>query len=108
MRLSYRGVNYEDARATLEVTENEISSMYRGQNRPLRYLRHIPDPLQMQERRFRGSGGGTAQPSAPVDRVIPQPATISSHTWAISSKREVLGGLVRIEPNFCPLTCHAN
>jgi len=44
MKLSYRGVNYEEQPSTLEVTEGEIGGKYRGQawkiHRPKQNFRH--------------------------------------------------------------------
>ncbi len=95
MRLSYRGVNNEDAQSMLEVTENEIGSMYRSQNQQLRYVRHIPDPLQVHDRKHCCTVYRPTQPSTPVSRVVPQPvAPVSYRIWLTKNKREVLDELM--------------
>ncbi|NEP57990.1 MAG: DUF4278 domain-containing protein [Symploca sp. SIO2G7] len=44
MKLSYRGISYEEQPSTLEVSEGEIGGKYRGQtwkiHRPKQNLRH--------------------------------------------------------------------
>ncbi|MGK7875768.1 MAG: DUF4278 domain-containing protein [Xenococcaceae cyanobacterium] len=42
MKLSYRGVSYEDELSILEANEGEIGGKYRGQNWRYRYPKHIP------------------------------------------------------------------
>lgn len=92
MRLSYRGVNHEDARATLEMTEDQIRTLHRGQNQPLHYLRHIPDPRQTHDRRICGTGHRSAQLSTTVSRPIPQPVTCQR--LSTCSPREALDELM--------------
>lgn len=91
MRLSYRGVNHEDARSTLEVTENEISNLCRGQNQHLRYSRHIPNPLQTHDRKVCGVAYRSVHPSVPVPRVNYQSnTTVSCRKWSTHDRREAL------------------
>lgn len=79
MKLSYRGVNYEEARSTLELTDGEITDRFRGQNREFRYLRHIPEPLH--DRNYRGVSYRTAQSSAVESKLAEQPvAAVSCQT----------------------------
>lgn len=52
MRLSHRAINYERTLSTLEVTEKEIRSNYRGETREFRYLRHIPEALPLVNRQY--------------------------------------------------------
>lgn len=95
MRLSYRGINHEDARATLEMTEDQIRHMHRGQNQPLQYLRHIPDPRQTHDRKVCSIGYRSAQPSTTVPRPLPQPVSSAScRRWFTSNQREVLDELM--------------
>jgi hypothetical protein len=47
-----RGVNAEAA-SMLEVTERDISSMHSRQTREFSYVRHIPEPQQISNRKFR-------------------------------------------------------
>ncbi len=94
MRLSYPGINHEDARSTLEVTDNEINNLCRGQNQHLRYARHIPNPLQSHDRKFCGVAYRSAHPSVPVPRVNYQSnATVSCRKWSTQAQREVLDEL---------------
>ncbi len=73
MRLSYLGVNYQDAPSVLEVTDREIGSTYRGQDRQFRYVRHIPKPTSINNRQSRGISYRTPQPvcAVPVRNVSP-------------------------------------
>lgn len=52
MKLSNRGVNAEAA-SILEVTEREINSMHLPQTREFPYVRHIPEPQPITQRKFR-------------------------------------------------------
>jgi hypothetical protein len=91
MKLSYLGVNYKEAPSTLEVTEGEINSMYRGRNRPVGYVRHIPEPLPMTQRQHCGVAYRMAQSAAKEHTAVAKPAT-EGKARALSShnKREVL------------------
>jgi len=44
MKNSYRGVSYQSSAPTLEATENEITSQFRGDTLNFSYVRHIPMP----------------------------------------------------------------
>jgi len=78
MKLSYRGVNYDKAPSTLEVTEGEIGGMYRGQNWRYQYPRHIATPLPIHNLKYRGVPYGSGQPIA----------TTSAKTDIIRNERE--------------------
>ncbi|MGK7915449.1 MAG: DUF4278 domain-containing protein [Prochloraceae cyanobacterium] len=54
MKLSYRGVSYENSQSILEVTEGEIGGKWRGQNWKYRYPRHIPQLQPKLYRQYRG------------------------------------------------------
>jgi hypothetical protein len=54
MKLSYRGVNYENSSPMLEVIEGDIGGTYRGQNWRSHYLRHIPEPAPVHDLKYRG------------------------------------------------------
>lgn len=55
MKLSYRGVSYEQDAPTIEVTEGEIVGKYRGQDCQVRYPRHIPVPGTVTNLKYRGT-----------------------------------------------------
>ena len=91
MKLSYQGVNYEDAASTLEVTEGEIAEMFRGNNRQFPYLRHIPEPLHRRDRRHCGISYHPTQSSATEARLVEPPVAVAScQTWPTRKKREIL------------------
>ena len=94
MKLSYRGVNYEAARSTLELTDGEIADRFRGQNREFPYLRHIPEP--MHDRNYRGVSYRTAQPSTAEGKLAEQPvAAVSCQTLPTRNKCEILDEKMR-------------
>lgn len=66
MKLSNWGVNAETA-STLEVTEREINNMHSRQTREFPYVRHIPEPQPIHQRKFRPSA---AKPTV-VSVVLP-------------------------------------
>ena len=78
MKLSYRGVNYDEAPSTLEVTEGEIGGMYRGRNWRYQYPRHIATPLPIPNLKYRGVPYGSGQPIA----------TTSAKTGIIRNERQ--------------------
>lgn len=98
MRLSYRGINYADAPSTLEVTEGEIASVFRGQNnRQFPYLRHIPEPLPIRDRKFSPVAHHTSQATVAKPTVAAQPvATPSVRKLSTREKREALDEMMRI------------
>ncbi len=55
---SNRGVNAETA-SMLEVTEREINSMHSRQSREFPYIRHIPEPQPINNRKFRPSAANS-------------------------------------------------
>jgi hypothetical protein len=78
MKLSYRGVNYDEAPSTLEVTEGEIGGMYRGQKWRYHYPRHVATPLPIHNLKYRGVPYGS-------DQLI---ATTPAKTGIIRNERE--------------------
>jgi hypothetical protein len=94
MKLSYRGVNYEEARSTLELTDGEIADRFRGQNREFRYLRHIPEPLH--DRKYRGVAYHATQPSTTKATLVEQPITAElCQTLPTRNKCEILDEKMR-------------
>jgi hypothetical protein len=75
MRLSYRGIPYENEASTVRVTEGEIGGLYRGQNWRYQYVRHIPQPQPVQNLRYRGAAYRTGQPTPAEATAIAQSAT---------------------------------
>lgn len=55
MKLSYRGVAYENNQANLEVAEGEILGKYRGANWRCHTVQEMPVPQPSQTLRYRGS-----------------------------------------------------
>jgi hypothetical protein len=95
MKLSYLGVNYKEAPSILEVTEGQINSMYRGRNRQLGHVRHIPDPLPMTDRQHRGVAYRIAQPAITDHTAAAKPVTEGkTRTLPARSKREALDELM--------------
>lgn len=66
MKLSYRGVKYENTSPVLEVTEGEIGGTYRGQSWRSHYVRHIPEPAPVHDLRYRGVAYRTNQSAVAV------------------------------------------
>jgi hypothetical protein len=66
MKLSYRGVNYENSSPMLEVIEGDIGGTYRGQNWRSHYLRHIPEPAPVRDLKYRGVAYRTGKPAVAV------------------------------------------
>ncbi|HEY9834286.1 MAG TPA: DUF4278 domain-containing protein [Stenomitos sp.] len=66
MKLSYRGVNYENSTPMLEVMEGDIGGTYRGQNWKSHYLRHIPEPAPVSNLKYRGVAYCTGKPAVAV------------------------------------------
>lgn len=58
MRLSYRGVHYEQPFSPLEVREGEIRGKYRGQDWQYHYPSHIPQLQAKSYRQYRGVNYG--------------------------------------------------
>lgn len=54
MKLSYRGVSYENESLNLEFREGEIGGKYRGQEWKTHYPRHIPELKPKVYRQYRG------------------------------------------------------
>ncbi|MBO9999816.1 MAG: DUF4278 domain-containing protein [Cyanobacteria bacterium SID2] len=78
MKLCYRGVRYEHTPPTLEMTESEILTKYRGQAYAVRYPRHMMIPQVAAEFKYRGVPYRTTEMGSleAVDRPsIPKPAT---------------------------------
>ncbi len=96
MKFSYRGVDYENAHSTLEVTEGEIGGKYRGQSWRFQYLRHIPEPLPVQNLKYRGVSYRTNQAEASKPRVVTQPISdVPFRTLPTLYKHEVRDELTR-------------
>lgn len=66
MKLSYRGVNYENSSPMLEVMEGDIGGTYRGQNWRSHYLRHIPEPAPVHDLKYRGVAYRTGKSAVAV------------------------------------------
>jgi hypothetical protein len=66
MKLSYRGVNYENSSPMLEVVEGDIGGTYRGQNWRSHYLRHIPEPAPVNDLKYRGVAYRTGKSAVAV------------------------------------------
>ncbi len=91
MKLSYLGVNYQEGPSTLEVTEREMGGIYRSQNRQFGYVRHIPEPLPMNDRKYRGIAYRTAKPTAAGPTVAAKPfPPVPPQTFPTRNKCEVL------------------
>ncbi len=96
MKLSYRGVNNEEALSTLELSEREITDMFRGQNRQFPYLRHIPEPLPMHDRKYRGVSYRSAQPSTAEATTLEQPVPPElCQTLPTRNKCDILDKMMR-------------
>ncbi|HAA31911.1 MAG TPA: hypothetical protein DCE56_34705 [Cyanobacteria bacterium UBA8553] len=95
MKLSYRGVNHEEAPSTLELTDREITDMFRGQKRQFPYLRHISEPLRMSDRRYRDVAYPTTQPSTETTLVEKSVPAASCQTLALHNKCETLDKMMR-------------
>lgn len=54
MKLSYRGVSYDNEPLNLEMKEGDISGKYRGQDWKYHYPRHIPQLQPKLYRQYRG------------------------------------------------------
>jgi hypothetical protein len=54
MKLSYRGVSYNNEPFSLEMTEGEIGGKYRGQDWKYHYPRHIPQLQPKLYQQYRG------------------------------------------------------
>jgi hypothetical protein len=91
MKLSYLGVNYQEGPSTLEVTEREMGGIYRSQNRQFGYVRHIPEPLPMQDRKYRGIAYRNAKPATEAPTVVAKPVPpVPPQTFPTRNKCEVL------------------
>ncbi len=82
MKLSYRGVNYENSSPMLEVVEGDIGGTYRGQSWRSHYLRHIPEPAPVHDLKYRGVAYRTGKPAVAV------PSTAARCTLPAFHKRE--------------------
>jgi hypothetical protein len=83
MKLSYRGVKYDNASSFLEVTEGDIGGTYRGQTWRSHYVRHIPEPAPVHDVRYRGVAYRTGQVAVAVPT-----ATGARCTLPASHRRE--------------------
>lgn len=54
MKLRYRGTEYDCNPPVLEVTESEMTGMYRGRPTHFSYVRHVPIPQVEAELSYRG------------------------------------------------------
>lgn len=54
MKLSYRGVAYENESPAIDMVEGEIGGKYRGQAWRCSYPRHIPVPQPALDLKYRG------------------------------------------------------
>lgn len=96
MKLSYRGVNNEEAPSTMELTDGEIADMFRGKNRQFPYLRHIPEPLPMRDRKYPGVSYRPAQSSTAKATLVEQPVTPEwCQTLPTRNKCEILDKMMR-------------
>ncbi|HEY9666539.1 MAG TPA: DUF4278 domain-containing protein [Coleofasciculaceae cyanobacterium] len=84
MKLSYRGVKYENASPVLEVREGEIGGTYRGQAWRHHYLRHMPEPLPTHDLKYRGVAYCTGTPAI----AMPSTAAASRCTLPAVHRRE--------------------
>lgn len=84
MKLSYRGVNYENASPILEVTEADIGGTYRGQSWRSHYVRHIPEPPPVHDLKYRGVAYRTGKPAG----AVPSAAAAARCTLPGCHKRE--------------------
>lgn len=54
MKLSYRGVHYEQVPFALDMNEGEVGGKYRGQDWKHHYPRHLPELQPKLYRQYRG------------------------------------------------------
>jgi Domain of unknown function (DUF4278) len=54
MKLSYRGVEYENDPLGIEIIPGEVGGKYRGANWRHNYVRHIPVPSPVANLKYRG------------------------------------------------------
>lgn len=54
MRLSYRGVHYNQEPTAIDLVDSNVSGEYRGQHYKLSYPRHIPTPNPNLDLSYRG------------------------------------------------------
>lgn len=71
MKLSYRGVPYEQDLLALEINEGEIGGKYRGQNWKYHYPSHMP---QLQPKLYRQYRGVSYSSRSTVD---PEPTSLT-------------------------------
>ncbi len=56
MKLSYRGIPYEQAPTSIETTEGEITGHYRGATTTFKARRETPLPDAIVSLKYRGAG----------------------------------------------------
>ena len=83
MKLSYRGMKYDNASSFLEVTEGDIGGTYRGQTWRSHYVRHIPEPAPVHDLRYRGVAYRTGQAAVAMPT-----AAGARRTLPVSHRRE--------------------
>jgi hypothetical protein len=84
MKLSYRGVKYENTSPVLEVTEGEMGGNYRGQAWKHHYVRHIPEPAPVHDLKYRGVAYRTGESAV----AVPTTALASRRTVSAFHKRD--------------------
>lgn len=84
MKLSYRGVKYEDKSPILEGTDGEIGGTCRGQVGKFSYARHIPEPPSLHDLKYRGVPYRTRG----VAVAVPTSALASRRTLPTFDRRE--------------------
>ena len=84
MKLSYRGVKYENTSPILEGTDGEIGGTYRSQAGRFSYVRHIPEPPPVQDLKYRG----VAYRTRGVAVAVPTSAVASRRTLPTFDRRE--------------------
>jgi hypothetical protein len=84
MKLSYRGIKYENASPILEMAEGDIGGTYRGQTWRSHYVRHIPEPAPVQDLNYRGVAYRTGKPAI----AVPSAASAARCTLPGLHKRE--------------------
>lgn len=78
MRLSYRGVKYENTSPLLEVREGEIGGTYRGQTWRTHYVRHMPEPQPVHDLQYRGVAYRTGQPAIAMPTAVSSRSTLQA------------------------------
>ncbi len=89
MKLTYRGIKYETEPATLEIREGKIGGTYRGVPWRFHHLRHIPEPLPIENLRWRGISYSTGKLQIAQPSTTPQPVSGTlSQSWLFRKDRQ--------------------